>query len=105
MMPLVPGDRLGVDLGHHQRHARFHAERRGVVDHHRAWRTAAGAKRFDCAPPAENSAMSTPSKLSSVSSSTAMSWPRNCSVCPAERAGGEQPQLGQRKSALLEAAA
>ena len=49
-------------------------------------RTAAGAKRFDCAPPAENSAMSTPSRLASVSSCTAMSPPRNFIVLPAERA-------------------
>ncbi len=48
--------------------------------------TAAGAKRFDCAPPAENSAMSTPLRLSSVSSCTATSAPRNFIFLPADRA-------------------
>jgi len=33
--PLPFGDRLGVDLGHDQRHVGLHAEARGVVDHHR----------------------------------------------------------------------
>src|SRR3954471_20553008 len=48
--------------------------------------TATGAKRFDCAPPAENSAMSTPFRLSSVSSCTATSAPRNFMVLTTERA-------------------
>src|SRR5256885_6947649 len=49
-------------------------------------RTAMGAKRFEVAPPAENSAMSTPLKLCSFNSRTASLWPRNVSVLPAERA-------------------
>ena len=64
----------------------FMRNARRVVDDDRAGRTAAGAKRFDCAPPAENSAMSTPSRLASVSSCTAISPPRNFIVLPAERA-------------------
>jgi hypothetical protein len=65
-------------------------------------RTAAGAKRFDCAPPAENSAMSTPSRLASVSSCTATSPPRNSSICR-PNARGQQAQFDQREFALLEA--
>ena len=33
--PLVPSRRLRIDLGHHERNIRIHAERRRVVDHHR----------------------------------------------------------------------
>ena len=36
MMPRVPAHGAGVDLGHHQRYVEIHAERRGVVDDHRA---------------------------------------------------------------------
>ena len=48
-------------------------------------RTAIGANRRDTVLPAENSAISTPGKLSSFSSSTAMPWPRNSSFRPADR--------------------
>ncbi len=49
-------------------------------------RAAIGAKRFEIAPPAENSAMWTPPKLSSVSSRTSSAFPRKRSVFPADRA-------------------
>src|SRR5580692_11553397 len=49
-------------------------------------RTAIGAKRLDVAPPAENSAISTPSKLDSVSSCTARAASPNGRLLPAERA-------------------
>ncbi len=49
-------------------------------------RTAMGANFFEMALPAENSAMSTPSKLASVSSCTRSGAPRNVSSLPAERA-------------------
>ena len=44
-----------------------------------------GAMAFDVAPPAENSAMSTPEMSASAASSTTMSVPRHGSVLPAER--------------------
>ena len=46
--------------------------------------TAAGANFFDMPLPAENSAISTPSKLFSVSSVTVMSLPLYGNVLPAE---------------------
>src|SRR5580704_6875045 len=49
-------------------------------------RTARGAKRLEVAPPAENSAISTPAKLDSVSSCTLSAAPANCRLLPAERA-------------------
>ena len=66
-------------------------------------RTAAGAKRFDCAPPAENSAISTPSRLASVSSWTAISPPRNFIDLPTERAEASRRSSTSGKFALLEA--
>src|SRR5262245_64481138 len=48
--------------------------------------TAAGANFFDVPLPAENRPMSTPAKLSSVSSCTRKSLPRNFIALPAERA-------------------
>jgi hypothetical protein len=48
--------------------------------------TAMGAKRLEMPLPAENNAMSTPSKLASVSSSIRRSRPRNFWVLPTERA-------------------
>ena len=47
-----------------------------------------GAYCLEVPPPAENRAMSMPRRDSSVAfatSSTSMSWPRNCSTLPAER--------------------
>ena len=46
---------------------------------------AAGAKRLDWSPPAEKSAMSTPRKESSVSSSVVYSMPSNVYFRPLER--------------------
>ena len=48
--------------------------------------TATGANFREMPPPAENSAMSTPSKEFSVSSSITICWPRKSIVLPAERA-------------------
>src|SRR6185312_9210718 len=61
------------------------------------WRTAAGAKRLDWAPPAENNAMLTPRKLSSVSSSTVTGLPLKGSVLPAERADANNRKLDSGK--------
>jgi hypothetical protein len=63
-------------------------------------RTASGAKRFDVPPPAENSAMSTPAKLDSVSSRTGSASPRNGNVLPAERAEANSRSCarGKRRS-------
>src|SRR3954466_3017231 len=49
-------------------------------------RTAIGANFFEMLPPAENRAMSTPSKERSSSSAITMGWPRKVKVWPAERA-------------------
>ena len=65
--------------------------------------TAAGAKRFDCAPPAENSAMSTPSRLASVSSCTAQVTAAEFHRLARRTRGGQQAQFDQREFALLEA--
>ena len=67
-------------------------------------RTASGAKRFEVPPPAENSAMSTPAKLDSVSSRTGSGSPRNGSVLPAERAEANSRSSREREASLLEAA-
>ena len=48
--------------------------------------TAMGANFFEMLPPAENSAMSTPSKDVSTNSSMTIFWPRKSTVFPAERA-------------------
>ena len=66
-------------------------------------RTAAGAKRFDCAPPAENSAMSTPSRLC-----VGELLHRDIAAAEFHRLAGrarrgQQAQLRQREFALLEA--
>src|SRR5580692_9936933 len=61
------------------------------------WRTAGGAKRFDWLPPAENNAMSTPAKLSSVNSSTVTGFPLKGSVLPAERADANNRKLDSGK--------
>ena len=51
--------------------------------------------------PAENSAMSTPSKDVSVSSSMTTFWPRKSMVLPAERAR-QRDELADREVAPLE---
>ena len=56
--------------------------------------TATGAKRFDCAPPAENSAMSTPFRLSSVSSCTRDVGAAKFHCFARGSRGGQQAQLG-----------
>src|SRR6185437_13811304 len=61
------------------------------------WRTAAGANFLDCAPPAENNAMSTPRKLSSVNSSTVTGLPLKGSVLPADRADANSRRLDSGK--------
>ena len=48
--------------------------------------TAYGAYLAEVDPPAEKSAISTPSNASSVVSSMVTSWPLNCKTLPAERA-------------------
>ena len=67
-------------------------------------RTAIGANRRDTAPPAENSAISTPGKLSSFSSSTAMPSPRNSSLLPAERPDANRRSRSSGKVAAFQAA-
>jgi len=47
---------------------------------------ASGANSLLMDPPALNSAMSIPAKLSMRSSLTSISWPRNFSFLPADRA-------------------
>ncbi len=59
--------------------------------------TATGANFLEMAPPAENSAISTPSKERSESSSTTILWPRNPTVLPAERALASAFSLPTRK--------
>ena len=58
----VPRDVLGVDLGNDERHVVVHPERRGVVDHHAPADDHGLAELLAHDAPAENSAMSTPSK-------------------------------------------
>src|SRR3954447_5611686 len=60
--------------------------------------TAAGANLRDAELPAENSAISTPSKERSVSSSTTTVWPRKLTGLPAERALASALSLLMRKS-------
>ncbi len=66
--------------------------------------SAAFANFLVVALPAEKSPICTPPKLLSVSSCTGSTLPRNSSVLPGRARGREQPQLRQRKLALLEAA-
>ena len=61
--------------------------------------TAAGANFREMSPPAENSAMSTPSKDFSVSSSITILSPRKSMVLPAERALASALSLPSGKSA------
>ena len=61
--------------------------------------TAAGANFREMPPPAENSAMSTPSNDFSVSSSITIFWPRKSMVLPAERALASALSLPTGKSA------
>ena len=63
--------------------------------------TAIGANFREMPPPAENSAMSTPWKEFSVSSSITICWPRKSMVLPAERALASAFSLPTRKSALV----
>ena len=81
----MAGDRVRVHLRHHQRDAGSMRNAEELSTTTAPCRTAIGANRRDTAPPAENSAMSTPGKLSSFSSSTAIPSPRNSSLRPAER--------------------
>ena len=67
-------------------------------------RTASGAKRLEVLPPAENSAMSTPAKLDSVSSRTAQRLATKRQRLARRARRGKQPQLRERKAALLKAA-
>src|SRR6478736_4059037 len=62
-------------------------------------RTASGAKRREVLLPAENSAMSTPRKLVSVSSRTGSALLRNVSALPAERteANSRSSDSGKRR--------
>ncbi len=62
--------------------------------------TAIGANFLEMPLPAENSAMSTPSKARSVSSSMTTFWPRNDTVLPAERALASALSLLMRKPRL-----
>ena len=62
--------------------------------------TAIGANFLEMLLPAENSAMSTPSKARSVSSSMTTSCPRNDTVLPAERALASALSLPTRKPRL-----
>ena len=59
--------------------------------------TAIGANLREMLPPAENSAMSTPSKERSVSSSITTGLPRKATVLPAERALASAFSLPTRK--------
>ena len=59
--------------------------------------TAAGENFLEVPPPAENSAMSTPSKECSVSSSITIFSPRKSTVLPAERALASALSLPTRK--------
>src|ERR1043166_4721113 len=59
--------------------------------------TASGANLREMLPPAENSAMSTPSNARSVSSSIPIGWPRKVTVLPAERALASAFSLPTRK--------
>ncbi len=63
--------------------------------------TAIGANFREMPPPAENSAMSTPSKERSVSSSITIFCPRKSMVLPAERALASALSLPNRKAALV----
>src|SRR3954453_1920363 len=62
--------------------------------------TAIGANFLEMLPPAENRAMSTPSKARSVSSSMTTSCPRNDTILPAERALASALSLPTRKPRL-----
>ena len=66
-------------------------------------RTAAGAYSRAVPLPAENSARSTPAKLSALSVSTPMSWSRNGKVLPAERgeASSRSSPTGNSRSARM----
>src|SRR5579859_201617 len=62
--------------------------------------TASGENLFEVALPAENSAISTPSKERSLSSSTVISCPRKASFFPADRAFASAFSLPTRKLRL-----
>src|ERR1700704_2074938 len=62
--------------------------------------TAMGANFLETPPPAENSAISTPSKEFSVSSSIKTFWPRKSIVLPADRALASALSLPTRKARL-----
>ena len=67
-------------------------------------RTASGAKRREVLPPAENSARSTPAKLSSLSSRTRERRDREIECLTRRARRCKQPQLRQREAPLLQAA-
>ena len=61
-----------------------------------------GACTRDIVAPAENSAMSRPVGSAVSASSTSISWPRNGSFLPAERAEAKNRTLVGREVALLQ---
>src|SRR6266849_1505387 len=62
--------------------------------------TAMGVNFLEMPPPAENSAISTPSKELSLSSSITPFWPRKSTVLPADRALASALSLPTRKARL-----
>ncbi len=66
------------------------------------WATAAGASSSETSPPAENSAMSTPSKAPGTASPISRVRPSIETVWPGRSAGGEQAQLTDREFPLVE---
>ena len=100
MMPLGRfADRVGVDLGHDQRHVGVHPEGARVVDDDDPARTAIGAHSAETSSGTSNIATSTPSKTSGASAWTTTCSPRTSSSLPAERAEATRrisPQTSSR---------
>ena len=102
MTPECQREVLGIDLGDHERHVVVHAKRRGVVDHDAPGSVTASRNCLLTPAPAEKSAMSTPSKLAGVISSTTSSPPANATLLAGRARRRERDDPLGREAALLE---
>ena len=103
MMPLCLGERAGVDLGHHERHVQVHAERRGVVDDHRA-----GANRGRSEALGLRTTGGEQRDVHALEAGIGQFLDRDIAAAEFHRfahrtRGGQQAQLDEREFALLEA--
>ena len=98
-------DRVGIHLGHDQRHVRVHPVERAVVDHRAAGRGGAWAHGpCDTSEPAANSAMSQPAKSKCSMFWTLSSLPLSpkSMMSPVERGEATAATSSQREFALGE---